>query len=57
MQAGYAITPKRNVAEEIVFGRSKKEARILEKFRRLLARMDECDRQLLLHMAQKMARR
>src|SRR5207244_13509052 len=46
--------PKRVTAEEIVWGRSKKEVRILEKFRRLLARMKEADRQLLLHMAQKL---
>src|SRR5437870_12697590 len=49
--------PKRVTAEEIVWGRSKKEARILEKFRRLLARLSESDRKLLLHTAQKMARR
>ena len=49
--------PKPVTAEEIVWGRSKKEAPILDKFRRLLARMDEADRNLLLHTAQKMARR
>jgi len=49
--------PKRKTAEEIAFGISKKEARYLVKFRRLLARMDESRRRLLLHMAQKMARR
>ena len=43
--------------EEIAWGSSGKEARILKKYRRLLARMKESDRQLLLHMAQKMARR
>jgi len=36
---------------------SLKEAQILEKFRRLLARMREPDRRLLLQMAQKMCRR
>ena len=49
--------PKRKTAEEIACGSTGKEARILEKFRRLLGRMDESKRQLLLHMAQKMARR
>jgi transcriptional regulator with XRE-family HTH domain len=49
--------PKRKTTEEIAFGSSKKEARFLEKFRRLLGRMNESKRQLLLHMAQKMARR
>ncbi len=34
-----------------------KEVRILEKFRRLLCRMGESERQLLLHVVQKMARR
>ncbi len=49
--------PKRMTAEEIAFGSSKKEARFLEKFRHLLARMKKRNQQLLLHMAQKMARR
>ena len=49
--------PKRKAADEIAFGSSKKEARILSKFRRLLARIDESDRLLLLKMAHKMARR
>jgi hypothetical protein len=35
---------------------SLKEAQILDKFRRLLARMRKPDRRLLLQMAQKMAR-
>ncbi len=49
--------PKRKTTEEIVWGSTRKGARFLEKFHRLLARMDESDRQLLLGMAQKMARR
>jgi transcriptional regulator with XRE-family HTH domain len=49
--------PKRKTAEEIVFGSSGKEARFLTKFRRLLGRIDEEDRRLLLYMAQKMANR
>src|SRR5712692_1560493 len=49
--------PKRKTAEEIGWGSSGKEARILNKLRRLLGRMNESKRRLLLHMAQKMARR
>lgn len=49
--------PKRVTAAEIAFGRSGKEARYLSKLRRLLSRMDKSARRLLLHMAQKMARR
>ncbi len=48
---------KRMSAEEIVYGTSAKEVRILGKFSRLLARITESDRKLLFHMAQKMARR
>ena len=49
--------PNRKTAGEIAFDVSKKEARVLAKFRRLLARMRKPNQQLLLHMAQKMARR
>ncbi len=49
--------PKRMTAEEIAFGSSEKEARFLEKLRRLLGRMKESKQRLLLHVAQKMARR
>lgn len=48
---------KRITAEEIAYGTSGKEARILGKFSRLLGRITEPDRKLLFHMAQKMARR
>ncbi len=48
---------KRKTAEEIAWGSSGNEAGMLEKFRRLFARVTELDRKLLLHMAQKMARR
>ncbi len=48
---------KRITAEEIAYGTSAKEVRILAKFSRLLARITESDRKLLFHMAQKMARR
>jgi len=49
--------PKRKTAEEIVWGSSGKDARILNKLRRLLGRMKESKRRLLLYLAQKMARR
>jgi len=49
--------PKRKTAEEITFGSSKKEARILTKFHRLLARMNARNRQLLLFMAWWMTKR
>ena len=48
--------PKRKTADDIVWGSSGKEARLLVKFCRLLSRMKEGDRGLLLSMAQKMAR-
>jgi transcriptional regulator with XRE-family HTH domain len=47
--------PKRKSADDIVWGSSGKEARFLNKFRRLMGRIDEGDRRLLLYMAQKMA--
>ena len=49
--------PKRRTAEEIAWGSTGKEARFLTMFRRLLGRIDEDDRRLLLYMAQKMANR
>jgi transcriptional regulator with XRE-family HTH domain len=49
--------PKRKTSDEIAFGTKGKEARFLAKFRRLLGRVDEGDRKLLLYMAQKMANR
>src|SRR2546427_5352807 len=49
--------PKRKTADEIAWGSSGEEARLLAKFCRLLSRIDESDRGLLLSMAQKMARR
>jgi transcriptional regulator with XRE-family HTH domain len=47
--------PKRKTADEIAFGTRGKEARFLFNFRRLLGKIDEADRRLLLYMAQKMA--
>ena len=49
--------PKRKTADDIAWGRSGKEARFLGRFHRLLSRIDEGDRRLLLYMAQKMANR
>src|SRR2546425_8189011 len=49
--------PKRLTRDETAWGSTGKEARVLSKFLGLLARMGEADRNLLLHMAQKMARR
>jgi len=49
--------PKRKTADDIAWGSSGKEARLLVKFRRLLSHMKEGDRGLMLSMAQKMSRR
>jgi transcriptional regulator with XRE-family HTH domain len=48
--------PKRK-ADSKLFGASGKDARVLEKFRRLLSQTDAKDQSILLLMAQKMARR
>ena len=48
--------PRRKSSEDIAWGSSGKDGRFLNKLRRLLAKTDEADRKLLLHMAQKMAR-
>ncbi len=48
--------PKRRSADDIVWGSSGKDARVLTKLRRLLSRVDDGDRRLLMFMAQKMAR-
>ena len=49
--------PKRKSADDIILGSAGKEARLLNKFRRLMGRIEEGDRRLLLYMAQKMATR
>jgi transcriptional regulator with XRE-family HTH domain len=49
--------PKRKTADDIAWGSRGKEARFLNKFRRLLSRIEEPDRRLLLYMAQKMQHR
>jgi transcriptional regulator with XRE-family HTH domain len=48
--------PKRKNGEDGSWGSTGKDARTLDKFRRLLKRAGESDRKLLLFMAQKMAR-
>ncbi|MGA2484246.1 MAG: helix-turn-helix transcriptional regulator [Candidatus Acidiferrales bacterium] len=49
--------PNRKTAGEVAWGSTGKDARFLAKLRRLLGRMDEGNRRLLLFMAQKMAGR
>ena len=49
--------PRRRSSEDIAWGSSGKDGRFLNKLRRLLAKTEEADRKLLLHMAQKMAKR
>src|ERR1700688_3976903 len=44
-------------ADSKLFGTSGKDARVLEKFRRLLSQTDAKNQGILLHMAQKLARR
>jgi len=48
--------PKRKTSDDIAWGSSRKDARLLNHLRRQLGRMDKNARQLLLFMAQKMAR-
>ncbi len=48
--------PKRKTSDDIAWGSSRKDARLLNQLRRQLGRMDKDDRLLLLYMAQKMAR-
>jgi transcriptional regulator with XRE-family HTH domain len=49
--------PKRKSSADIAWGSSGKDARYLSKFRRLLGKMEEDNRKLIMHMAQKMAGR
>ena len=44
-------------ASDITWGNSGKQARLLEQFRRLMSHMKESDREMLMAMAQKMARK
>jgi transcriptional regulator with XRE-family HTH domain len=48
--------PKSTLVPDKVWGHSGKDARLLAKFRHLLGRTDEDNRQLLFFMARKMAR-
>lgn len=48
--------PNRKTEIDLLWGSSGKEARLLTKFRLLLSRMEESNRRLLLHVAQKIAR-
>ena len=47
--------PKRKTADEVAWGSSGKEARFLTNLRRLLGRIEEKDRKLLMAFAQKVA--
>ncbi len=49
--------PKLKPSDENAWGSTGKDARFLNKLRRLLAKSDDGDRKLVMHMAQKMARR
>src|ERR1700677_4738817 len=48
---------KRKSSDDIAWGSSGKDARYLNKLRRLLSKSNEDDRKLILYMAQKMANR
>jgi transcriptional regulator with XRE-family HTH domain len=48
--------PKRKSADDIAWGSSGKDARLLSKFLRLFSKMEENDLKLLFFVAQKMAR-
>ena len=48
---------KRKSSDDNAWGSAGKEARYLSKLRRLLAKTEEGDRKLLLHMAQKISNR
>lgn len=47
--------PKRKSSDDIAWGSSGKDARYLNKLRRLLAKAEEENRKLIMYMAQKMA--
>lgn len=48
---------KRKTSDDTAWGSTGKEARYLNKLRHLLAKTEEGDRKIILHMAQKMANR
>jgi transcriptional regulator with XRE-family HTH domain len=47
--------PKRKTGDDVAWGNSGKDGKVLDQFRRLLSKTDEKDRKVLLFMAQKMA--
>ena len=49
--------PKRKSSDDIAWGSAGKDARYLNKLRRLLSKTEDEDRKLILYMAQKMANR
>jgi transcriptional regulator with XRE-family HTH domain len=49
--------PKRKSSDDIAWGSSGKDARYLSKLRRLLGKVDEGHRKLVMYMTQKLARR
>jgi len=49
--------PRRRSADDIVWGSTGKDARFLNRFRRILSKVEEGDRKLIFFLAQKMARR
>ena len=49
--------PKRKSSDGLAWGSTGKDARFLNKLRRLLSKADDNHRKLVMHMAQKMARR
>jgi len=51
------LLPKRKSGDDIAWGSAGKDARFLNKLRRLLSKSDDDDRKLILYMAQKVAGR
>ena len=47
--------PKRKTGDDIAWGSSGKDAKVLAKFRRLLSKTGEADQRVLMFLAQKMA--
>lgn len=54
-QPPLANLPKRLMPEEVLWGESGKDSKVLADFRRCLSRSRERDRKLLLYLAQKMS--
>jgi transcriptional regulator with XRE-family HTH domain len=50
-----ADLPKRKISDDVAWGSSGKDERMLHQFRRLISKTREKDRKILLFMAQKMA--